>query len=175
MGLTVSSSMMSSPAVSPPTVSATTMSSHVFPSSSIKTSTAKTSVTTAWVYPSLPGNSSQWYDKAEYRGKVIQQSIRDGKPRITNIQYGCSSNKVRVGIWDHLDDPADHETRHAVLADLRKADPDRVCQLCSYLLRHKCSLTDFGAPLHCKDCCNIASELHYKTAAEKYKEALKRL
>merc|ERR1712150_413288 len=93
-------------------------------------------------------------DKAEYRGKIIQQSIRDGEPRVTNIQYGCSSNKVRVGNWDHLDDPA-------------------VCQLCSYLLLHKCSLTDdFGVMQHCKDCCKIANQLHLKLAAEKYKEAL---
>ena len=167
---------MSSTVVSPPTVTSATMSSYGLPSSSIPTSTATTSVITAWVYPYLPGNPSRWYDKAEYRGKIIQQSVRDGKPRITNTFNGVSSNMARVGNWDHLDDPLDHEARHAVLANLRKADPDRVCQLCSYLLRHKCVLTDdYGVLQHCKDCCNMANQLHLKQAAEKYKEALQQM
>jgi len=166
---------MSSTIVSPPTVRSAIMSSNVPPNSSITTSTATTSVTTSWVYPLLTGNPSQWYEKAEYRGKIIQQIIRDKKPRITNISDGISSNKVRVGVWDPHDE-ANDEARHAVLADLRKADPDRVCQLCSYLLCHKCSLTDnFAVMQHCKDCCQIANQLHLKLAAEKYKEALQQM
>ena len=171
----VSSSMMSSPAMVPLMVSSATRSSHVPPSSSITTSTATTSVTPAWVYPLLPGNPSQWYDKAEYRGKIIQQSIRDNKPRITNISHGSSNSKFRVGTWDPLD-KANDESRHAVLADLRRVDPDRVCHLCSYLLRHKCPLTDhFGVMQHCRDCCNTANQLHLKLAAENYREALQKM
>ena len=91
---------------------------------------------------------------------------------ITNIKDG---RMLRVGIWHELEDPAGHEVRHVVLANLRKAAPDRVCQLCLYQLSHTCSLTDFGAMKHCQECCDMADQLHKEKMAKEYKEALNRM
>lgn len=116
-----------------------------------------------------------WSQSAEYGGLIINQSDRDGKPRITNISDGHLSRKLRVGVWSQLDDPAGHEARHVVLANLRKAAPDRVCRLCSYNILHNCSLTDFGAAQHCKDCCKVADKLQRSKITREYKEALNQM
>jgi len=119
-----------------------------------------------------PYATHYWSQSAEYGGHIINQSDRDGKPRITNVSDGHLSRKLRVGVWSQLDDPAGHEARHVVLANLRKAAPDRVCQLCSYNLLHNCSLTDFGATQHCKECCSVANKLQKSKITREYKEAL---
>merc|ERR1711940_448018 len=59
-----------------------------------------------------PDALNYWSQSAEYGGLIINQSNRDGKPRITNISEGHLSRKLRVGVWRHLDDPAGHEARH---------------------------------------------------------------
>ena len=153
-----------------PTAIRNVLSHSVSPRSSITTSTATPSVTTATtsvttatpsvapVLVELHDDPTEYFDVAEYGGKIIYQSVMDGKPRVTNITDGRSHLKAKVGVWDHLDDQAlaDHEARHSILADLRRRDPDRVCPLCSYLLRHTCSLTELGAMQHCKECCKLA-------------------
>ena len=63
---------------------------------------------------------------------------------------------LRVGDWSKLDDPAEHQARQVVLANIRRANPDRACVLCSYHLasKHSCSLqTKEEIVNHCKDCC----------------------
>jgi len=122
-----------------------------------------------------PNALNYWSQSAEYGGLIINQSNRDGKPRITNISEGHLSRKLRVGVWSHLDDPAGHEARHVVLANLRKAAPDRVCRLCSYYLLHNCSLTDFGGIQHCKECCSVANKLQISKVTGDYKEALSQM
>jgi len=192
----VSSSLMSSharpPQPSPITRNTTTMPSPSVArcSSSIATTTpsssARVSSSTEQAqssYPSKlpiltyrdPNAIHYWSQSAEYGGLVINQSNRDGKPRITNISEGHLSRKLRVGVWSHLDDPAGHEARHVVLANLRKAAPDRVCQLCSYNLLHNCSLTDFGATQHCSECCSVANRLQKSRITREYKEALSQM
>ena len=83
-------------------------------------------------------------------------SAKDDKPCITNTNDG---KKLRVGAWDSLDDPAYHKARHVILANLRKAAPERVCTLCSYSLLHDCPNYEFGVMLHCKDCCKMADPI----------------
>merc|ERR1740128_1504242 len=119
-----------------------------------------------------PNALNYWSQSAEYGGLIINQSNRDGKPRITNISEGHLSRKLRVGVWSHLDDPAGHEARHVVLANLCKAAPEKVCRLCSYNLLHNCSLSDFGAAQHCKECCSVANKLQMSKVTGEFKEAL---
>ena len=195
----VSSSLMSSharpPQPSPITMNTTTMpsSSVAKCSSSITTTTSTSGASSARVsssteqaqssYPSKlpilayrdPYAIHYWSQSAEYGGLIINQSDRDGKPRITNISDGHLSRKLRVGVWSHLDDPAGHEARHVVLANLRKAAPEKVCRLCSYNLLHNCSLTDFGAAQHCKECCSVANKLQMSKVTGEYKEALSQM
>jgi len=183
------------PQPSPITRNTTTMPSSCVAkcSSSITTTTSTSGASSARVsssteqaqssYPSKlpilayrdPNALNYWSQAAEYGGLIINQSDRDGKPRITNISEGHLSRKLRVGVWSHLDDPAGHEARHVVLANLRKAAPDRVCQLCSYNLLHNCSLTDFGATQHCSECCSIANRLQKSKITREYKEALSQM
>ena len=183
-----SESTPTSVTMSSPVVSTSTSASFC---SSITTTTATSSSTSAWVnygsaaLPSYkselpiapvkdPWASSYWtsVQAAEHNGRILDQCDRDGKPRITNIKDG---RMLRVGIWHELEDPAGHEVRHVVLANLRKAAPDRVCQLCLYQLSHTCSLTDFGAMKHCQECCDMADQLHKEKMAKEYKEALNRM
>ena len=108
-------------------------------------------------------------------GRIIYQSNKDGKPRITNIKGG---RKLRVGIWSDLDDPVAHERRHVVLANLRQADPDRVCPSFFYhpLQQHTCVLTsEYGE--HCKECCDqdAANQTNFEDSVQEYKKALKRM
>ena len=60
---------------------------------------------------------------------------------------------LRVGLWHNIEDPAGHEVRHVVLANL----------------------SDFGVMKHCQECCNMADQLHEKKVAKEYKEALDRM
>jgi len=122
-----------------------------------------------------PYATHYWSQSAELGGLIINQSDRDGKPRITNISEGHLSRKLRVGVWSHLDDPAGHEARHVVLANLRKAAPEKVCRLCSYNLLHNCSLTEFGAAQHCSECCSVANNLQKSKITREYKEALNQM
>ena len=117
-----------------------------------------------------PASTHYWSQTAEYNGKIINQSEKDGKPRVTNIS---DDRKLRVGLWRHLDDPHDHEARHLVLANLRKAAPDRVCPRCSYNLKHNCMYSQ--ACGECQECCDETQKLKYKKLEREYREALKRL
>jgi len=194
----VSSSLMSSharpPQLSPITMTTTTMpsssvvkcSSSITTTTSSGTSSARVSSSTEQAQSSYPSKlpilayrdpyaTHYWSQSAEYGGLIINQSDRDGKPRITNISDGHLSRKLRVGVWSHLDDPAGHEARHVVLANLRKAAPERVCRLCSYNLLHNCSLTDFGAAQHCKECCSVANKLQISKVTRDYKEAISQM
>ena len=67
--------------------------------------------------------------------------MKDGKPRVTNVD-AATKGMIKVGTWDKLEDPVDHEERHIALAKIRKADPHRICQTCDYLLAHKCPGVD---------------------------------
>ena len=58
-----------------------------------------------------PGATHYWSKRTEFRGHIIKMSTKDGKPHITNSNNG---KKLRVGVWDNLDDLADHEARHAM-------------------------------------------------------------
>jgi len=117
-----------------------------------------------------PVSANYWGPSAEMRGRIIYQSNKDGKPRITNIKGG---RKLRVGIWSDLDDPVAHERRHVVLANLRQAAPERLCTSCFYhpLQQHTCVLTtEYGE--HCQDCCDQDAEDQLKDSVKRYKNAL---
>ena len=185
---TMSSTMSSgstptSVTMSAPTVSTSTTASFC---SSITTTTASIPAgTISTLLPSYrselpiapikdPWASHYWtsVQAAEHNGRILDQCDTDGKPRSTNNKDG---RMLRAGLWHNIEDPAGHEVRHVVLANLRKAAPDRVCQLCLYQLSHTCSLSDFGVMKHCQECCNKADQLHEKKLAKEYKEALDRM
>ena len=96
-----------------------------------------------------------WAPAAEYNGRIIFLSHNDGRPRITNIDGGPvrGKGKLKVGDWSNLADPASHETRHIILANIRRSAPDRVCPNCSYLLTHSCP--DSKGQKHCEECCHV--------------------
>ena len=106
------------------------------------------------------GGYDFWRNYAE--GKILDRSRIDGVPRVVNLTGNYLSNRhdgdmLRVGDWARLEDPAEHQARQVILANIRRADPDRACVLCSYHLasKHSCSLpmTVPGTVNHCKDCC----------------------
>lgn len=64
----------------------------------------------------------------------------------------CRDDMLRVGIWDKLDDPSSYQQRHILIASLRRSAPDRVCQMCSYMIQHSCPLSTNTK--HCAKCCD---------------------
>ena len=67
-----------------------------------------------------PGATHYWSKRAEFNGHIIKMSAKDGKPRITNSNDG---KKLQVGVWDNLDDPADHEPPPCDLGKPPKGSP----------------------------------------------------
>ena len=100
---------------------------------------------------------NHWEQFAEE--KPFKQTRKDDKPRIVNLTKGSyegQDDMLRIGYWDQLKDPKGHQARHVLLANIRRASPDRVCGLCSYSLitNHKCSLSiNNNVVKHCDDCC----------------------
>ena len=92
-----------------------------------------------------------WLDNCfnEKEGETIKRSTIDGQPRVVNLD---GPDMLRVGDWGRLEDPYRHQYRHMHLAKIRRAEPDRVCHFCGYLLGHKCDLYS-PAVTHCADCC----------------------
>ena len=91
-------------------------------------------------------------------GNPLKLSRVDGEPRVVNLTGGThhDGDMLRVGDWRQLKDPADHQARHIILANLRRAAPDRTCLLCSYNMasRHDCPISvDKTVKTHCKTCC----------------------
>jgi len=104
------------------------------------------------------GGYDYWSEWAE--GKPLKLSRVDGEPRVVNLTGGTHhyGDMLRVGDWRHLADPTEHQARHIILANLRRAAPDRVCLLCSYNMasKHECRLPSRDKRIlktHCKDCC----------------------
>ena len=108
------------------------------------------------------GGYDHWRKYAE--GDLIDQSRIDGVPRVVNLTGNYlalggnrhNGDMLRVGDWSKLEDPAEHQARQVVLANIRRANPDRACVLCFYHLasKHSCSLqTKEEIVNHCKDCC----------------------
>ena len=93
----------------------------------------------------------------EKEGQTVKRSTIDGKPRVVNLD---GPDMLRVGDWGRLEDPYKHQVRHMHLAKIRRAEPDRACEFCSYLLGHKC---DLYAPAvsHCGECCLLMQEYSY--------------
>ena len=87
--------------------------------------------------------------------KVIKKSQVDGKPRVVNVNFDKSrDDMLRVGVWNKLDDPSKYQRRHVLIASLRRAALDRVCQICSYMLEHSCPLSNTTGIKHCDKCCD---------------------
>ena len=85
--------------------------------------------------------------------KALKKSQVDGKPRVVNVNADKHrDDMLRVGIWTKLDDPSEHQRRHVLIASLRRSAPDRVCQVCSYMLQHSCS--KHTGTKHCTTCCD---------------------
>ena len=95
-----------------------------------------------------------WSEEAEYDGGIILQSVKDGKPRVTNVDV-ATKGMIKVGNWDQLEDPVALEAHHVALAKIRKTDPHRICQTCDYLLAHECPGVDGSdnSERHCEECC----------------------
>ena len=74
---------------------------------------------------------------------------------VVNINVAARrDDMLRVGVWDKLDDPSKYLQRHIHIASLRRAAPNRMCQMCSYILQHSCSLYKNTGMVHCINCCN---------------------
>ena len=87
--------------------------------------------------------------------KILKKSRDDGKPRVVNVNADpCRDDMLRVGVWDKLEDPTEYQRRHILIASLRRAAPDRVCQMCSYVLQHSCTLSNHTGIMHCAKCCD---------------------
>ena len=94
---------------------------------------------------------SQYAKSSE--GNIIRMSCIDGKPRVVNVDVeDGKDDMLRVGDWTKLEDPTSHQARHVLIASLRRAAPDRVCQACSYMLQHSCPLPTNTK--HCAQCCD---------------------
>ena len=86
--------------------------------------------------------------------KIFKKSRADGKPRVVNVNVDQRrDDMLRVGAWDKLDDPTEYQNRNILIASLRRAAPDPVCQMCSYVLQHSCTLSDHTGIKHCAKCC----------------------
>ena len=73
-----------------------------------------------------------------------------------NVSHKGRCDMLRIEDWDQLEDPRGHQTRHVLLANIRREAPDRVCGLCSYSLitNHVCTLSiKNSVAKHCDDCC----------------------
>ena len=74
---------------------------------------------------------------------------------VVNINVDARrDDMLLVGVWDKLDDPSKYLQCHILIASLSRAAPDRVCQMCSYILQHSCSLYKNTGIVHCINCCN---------------------
>ena len=95
-----------------------------------------------------------WSEEAEYDGGIILQSLKDRKPRVTNVNM-AAKGMIKVGDWEKLKDPEILEACHIALAKIRKAHPERICQTCDYLLAHNCPEVDDSdnSERHCEECC----------------------
>ena len=116
-----------------------------------------------------------WEKHAEE--KPFRRTWEDDKPRVVNLVSGTlfgiehkdNCDMLKVGDWDQLEDPKGHQTRHVLLANIRRDAPDRVCGLCSYniVTNHNCfpSIKNSVAK-HCDDCCRKL-QLSYRCYGEK--------
>ena len=95
-----------------------------------------------------------WSEEAEYDGGIILQSLKDRKPRVTNVNLAVKG-MIKVGNWDNLKDPEVLEACHIALAKIRKTHPERICQTCDYLLAHNCPEVNDSdsSEKHCEECC----------------------
>ncbi|MCP4114993.1 MAG: hypothetical protein GY737_06215, partial [Desulfobacteraceae bacterium] len=95
-----------------------------------------------------------WSEEAECDGGIILQSVKDGKPRVTNVD-AATRGMIRVGNWDHLEDSVALEAHHVALAKIRKNHPERICRTCDYLLVHECPDVNgsYHSERHCEECC----------------------
>ena len=97
-----------------------------------------------------------WLDRCANANEeeTFIRSHGDGQPRVIILAEDDYDNPqfLRVGNWDKLGDPARHQAGQVYLAKIRKAEPDRVCKLCNYLLGHNCDLF-YPDVVHCKECC----------------------
>ncbi len=73
------------------------------------------------------GGYDHWRKYAE--GKPIDQSQIDGVHRVVNLTGGNlhDGDMLRVGDWTVLEDPTNHQARQVILANIRRAAPDRAC------------------------------------------------
>ena len=111
-----------------------------------------------------------WLDRCEAKeGETLKLSHIDGQPRVINLlhhplQDSRDDQMLRVGNWGGLRDPARHQAQHVLLARIRREEldfgsKDRVCNLCSYSLGHRCDLY-YPAMVHCKECCVRMQDYH---------------
>ena len=118
-----------------------------------------------------------WLDRCEAKeGETLKLSHIDGQPRVINLlhhplQGSRDDQMLRVGNWGGLTDPARHQAQHVLLARIRREESDfgskdRVCNLCSYLLGHRCDLY-YPAMVHCKECCVRMQEYHRERERER--------
>ena len=81
----------------------------------------------------------------EYAEKIpFDRTLEDDKPRVVNLAGGSHEvycDMLRIGNWDKLDNPSDHQARHVLLANIRRTAPDRFCESCSYEIQHSCPLS----------------------------------
>ena len=91
--------------------------------------------------------------------KSYHQSLIDNQPRVVNLNGLDPEHEpmIRVGDWSGLAQPREHQVRHVHLAKIRRADPSRVCSVCSYYLGHKCNIFP-STTIHCKECCIIMQQ-----------------
>ena len=102
------------------------------------------------------GDYDYWSKHAstEAELRVLKKSQTDGKPRVVNVNVDKDrDDMLRVGVWTKLPDPSDYQRRHVLIASLRRVAPDRVCQVCFYMLQHSCPLAKHTATKHCATCC----------------------
>ena len=92
----------------------------------------------------------------KYAEKIpFDRTLEDDKPRVVNLAGGSHDahcDMLRIGNWDKLDDPSSHQARHVLLANIRRTDPDRFCESCSYEIQHSCPLSTVQK--HCVLCCD---------------------
>ena len=119
-----------------------------------------------------------WLDRCENakEGETLKLSHIDGQPRVINLEDDVM---LRTGDWGGLTDPAKHQTQHVLLAQIRrteyrkKSSEDRVCNLCSYSLSHRCNLY-YPATVHCYDCCVKMLEDYFREREREDKEKTER-